>query len=141
MPKHKVFVSYDHDNDARYKNMLLAWDANDDFDFQIDSVGPDVAIDSEDAARVKAALTAKMKQGTHLLVLVGAQSSKSAWINWEVDRATDSDVKLKLAAVKLAKDNPSPAGLLGMGTSWATSFERDRIVEALNAATNTYKKP
>lgn len=140
MPKHKVFVCYDHDIDARYKNMLVAWDANPSFDFQIDSVGPDVAIDSKDAGRVKAALTAKMKEGTHLLVLVGEETADSEWVNWEVDRATDADVKLRLAAVKLAKENTSPAGLLGMGTSWATSFERDRIVEALNAAANTYKK-
>lgn len=140
MAKHKVFVSYDHDNDNRYKNLLLAWDANPDFEFEIDSVGPDVAIDSKDAGRVKAALTAKMKSATHLLVLVGSETADSKWVDWEIDRATDSDVKLRLAAVKLARDNTSPDGLIGMGTSWATSFERDRIIDALNAAKNSYSK-
>jgi hypothetical protein len=28
--------------------------------------------------------------------------------------------------------------LLNAGTSWATSFERDRIIDALNRATNHY---
>jgi hypothetical protein len=132
--KPKVFVSYDHSEDAHYKRLLQAWDANPDFDFEFDSRGPDVAIDSTNAAVVKAALAIKMKSATHLLVLVGAKSSKSKWMTWEIGRAKESDIKLKLAAVKLAKDNETPAGLLNVGTSWATSFERDRVVEALKNA-------
>lgn len=134
MAKPKVFVSYDHSEDAHYKRLLQAWDANPDFDFEFDSRGPDVAIDSRDASVVKAALTAKMKDATHLLVLVGTKSSNSSWIAWEVDRAKQSDIKLKLAAVKLSKDNESPSGLLNAGTSWATSFTRDQVVAALKNA-------
>ncbi len=134
MAKHKVFVSYDHSEDVHYKRLLQAWDANSSFDFEFDSRGPDVAINSSDSGSVKAALTTKMKSATHLLVLVGAKSSKSSWMTWEIDRAKQSDTNLKLAAVKLAKDNVIPSGLLGVGTSWATSFERDRIVDALNNA-------
>ena len=140
MGKLKVFVSYDHSEDAAYKRLLQAWDANDSFDFEFDSRGPNVAIDSADAAAIKASLTTKMKSATHLLVLVGEKTSTSSWIKWEIERAKMDDVKLKLAAVKLTKDSVSPAGLLGVGTSWATSFTRDRVVEALAAATNTYGK-
>ena len=138
MAKKKVFVSYDHSEDAHYKYLLQAWDANPDFEFEFDSRGPNVAIDSTNAATIKQSLTRMMKDATHLLVLVGAKSSTSKWITWEIERAKQSDTKLKLAAIKLAKSNTSPAGLLNAGTSWATSFERDRIVEALAAATNTY---
>lgn len=134
MAKTKVFVSYDHSEDAHYKRLLQAWDANSDFDFEMDSRGPDVAVNSTDAAVVKAALTTKMKSATHLLVLVGAKSHKSEWVAWEIERAKQPDTKLKLAAVKLAKENVSPFGLLSCGTAWATSFERDRIIEALKAA-------
>src|SRR5260221_10178719 len=119
MAKPKVFISYDHSEDAHYKRLLQAWDANPEFDFAFDSRGPDVAIDSRDAGVIKAALTTKMKEATHLLVLVGAKSARSSWIAWEIDRAKQSDVHLKLAAVKLGKDNPTPAGLLNVGTSWA----------------------
>src|SRR3954470_17259294 len=84
MAKPKVFVSYDHSEDAHYKRLLQAWDANPDFDFEFDSRGPNVAIDSKDAAAVKAALATKMKSATHLLVLVGVKSSKSKWITWEI---------------------------------------------------------
>jgi len=138
MAKTKVFVSYDHSEDANYKRLLQAWDANESFDFEFDSRGPNVAIDSSDAAVIKAALTKKMQTATHLLVLVGEKSSSSSWMAWEISRAKQSDLKLKLAAVKLAKANVTPAGLLNSGTSWATSFERDRIVDALAAATNSY---
>ena len=75
-----------------------------------------------------------MKTATHLLVLVGDKSYTSDWIKWEIERAKQSDIKLKLTAVKLAKANVTPSGLVNVGTSWATSFERDRIVEALRAA-------
>ncbi len=134
MAKTKVFVSYDHSEDAHYKRLLQAWDANDSFNFEFDSRGPDVAINSSDAATIKSALTTKMKSATHLLVLVGAKSHESKWMTWEIDRAKQEDVKLKLAAVKLAKSNTTPAGLLNVGTAWATSFERDRLVEALKSA-------
>jgi hypothetical protein len=138
MPKQKVFVSYDHSEDAHYKRLLQAWDANPDFDFDFDSRGPNVPIDSSDAAVIKQALTRMMKSATHLLVLVGAKSSKSKWMSWEISRAKETDIKLRLAAVKLARENETPASLLGVGTSWASSFERDRIVEALKQAKNNY---
>ncbi len=83
---------------------------------------------------MKAALVKTMKTATHLLVLVGEKSASSDWINWEIARAKESDVKLKFAAVKLTKESVSPPGLLNVGTAWATSFERDRIVEALKIA-------
>jgi len=138
LAKTKVFVSYDHSEDVHYKRLLQAWDANADFEFDIDSRGPNVAIDSTDAGPVKTALTKMMMSATHLLVLVGEKSNKSTWMHWEIDRAKQSDVKLKLAAVKLAKDNVTPTGLLNVGTAWATSFERDRIVDALKNATVGY---
>jgi hypothetical protein len=138
MANTKVFVSYDHSEDVHYKRLLQAWDANPDFDFEFDSRGPNVAIDSDDAAVVKAALARLMKGATHLLVLVGEKSNSSKWMKWEIDRAKQSDIKLKLAAVKLSKNNITPAGLLNVGTAWATSFERDRIVEALKAAKAGY---
>ena len=138
MPKKKVFVSYDHSEDVLYKRLLQAWDANPEFDFEFDSRGPNVPIDSSDSGKIKQSLTTMMKGATHLLVLVGAKTSSSSWVTWEIARAKESDVKLRLAAVKLAKANLTPAGLLNVGTSWATSFERDRIVEALEKATNGY---
>ena len=33
MAKPTVFISYDYDHDRHYKNLLLAWDKNKEFDF------------------------------------------------------------------------------------------------------------
>ena len=134
MAKTKVFVSYDHSEDAHYKTLLQAWDANPNFDFEFDSRGPNVAINSENAATIKASLASKMKSATHLLVIVGSKSNLSQWMAWEIDRAKQSDTKLKLSAVKLAATNTTPSGLLGVGTAWATSFTRDKIIDALSEA-------
>jgi len=139
MAKKKVFVSYDHSEDAHYKYLLQAWDAHPDFDFEFDSRGPNVAINSTNASVIKTRLTTLMKEATHLLVLVGEKSHSSSWMAWEIARAKERDVRLKLAAVKLAKANATPAGLLNVGTSWATSFERERIVNALASAQIGYQ--
>jgi hypothetical protein len=138
MAKPLVFVSYDHSEDVHYKRLLQAWDANPDFDFEFDSRGPNEPIDSTNSATIKQTLVRMMKGATHLLVIVGAKSSKSKWMSWEIERAKADDVKLKLAAVKLGQSNDTPSGLLGVGAKWATSFERDRIVAALKEAKNEY---
>lgn len=134
----KVFVSYDHSEDVHYKRLLQAWDANTSFDFEFDSRGPDVPINSEDAGRIKAALTAKMKDADYLLVIVGKKTYTSNWVTWEIERAKQSDVKLRLAAVKIDRENTTPSGLIGVGTSWAYGFTLENIVAALNGATNNY---
>jgi hypothetical protein len=79
-----------------------------------------------------------MKTATHLRVLVGAKSYTSKWMAWEIQRAKKPDLTLRLAAVKLNKENITPPGLLGVGTAWATSFTRDRIVQALKDARVNY---
>jgi hypothetical protein len=34
MAKKRIFISFDYDNDLHYKNLLLAWDKNKEFDFE-----------------------------------------------------------------------------------------------------------
>lgn len=73
-----------------------------------------------------------MQKASHLLVIVGAKSYTSSWIEWEINKA--KELGLKIAAVKINNAYSSPASLLGCGTSWATSFTKDKIIEALNNA-------
>lgn len=138
MAKKKVFVSYDHSEDLKYKNLLRAWDANENFDFEFDQRSPNEPIDSESATKIKQALTQKMKECDYLLVIVGEKSHKSKWMTWEISRAKESDIKLKLAAVKIDGANTTPPGLLGTGTAFAQSFTLANIVSALDKATNIY---
>lgn len=138
MAKKKVFISYDHSEDAHYKYLLSAWDANSNFEFEFDNRSPSVAIDSTDAVVIKAALTRMMKEADYLLVIVGKKTYTSKWVTWEIDRAKQSDVKLKLAAVKIDRTYTTPPGLLGVGTSWAYSFLQSSVIDALNSAKNNY---
>ena len=71
MAKKTIFISYDYDNDRNYKNMLLAWDANKEFDFGFTDHSVDVSIDSTDAAAIKRAISAKINNATYFLCIVG----------------------------------------------------------------------
>lgn len=138
MAKKKVFVSFDHSEDLLYKNLLKAWNSNPNFDFEFDQRSPDVAINSSNAPTIQASLTAMMKQADYLLVIIGAKSSNSSWMNWEIQRAKQLDVKLKLVGVKLNYLNTTPSGLLNSSTSFANSFTQSDIIDALNKANNNY---
>ena len=136
MSGRKTFVSYDHSEDEEYKRLLKAWDANTSFDFDFDSRDPKVLIDSSDASVIKDELTAKMKAADYLLVIVGEKTYTSKWVKWEIRRAMESDVKLKLAAVKIRSYYQFPDGL--EHASIALNFTLNDIVNALNRATNYY---
>ena len=129
----KVFVSYDHSEDVHYKDLLRAWDANTDFDFEFDLRSPNVAIDSFNASVIQASLTKKMKESDYILVIIGEKSYSSKWMKWEIDRAKQSDTNLKFAAVKIKLGNTNPSGL-PTGSAIAYGFELSKIVQALNSA-------
>lgn len=109
-----------------------AWDANTSFDFEFDSRGPNVPIDSIDASVIKGALTTKMKDADYLLVIIGEKTYTSKWVRWEISRAKESDIKLKLAAVKIKSYYQLPDDLIGASIS--SNFTLDGIVQALNNA-------
>lgn len=132
MAKKKIFVSYDYDNDRHYKNLLLAWDKNSEFDFAMNDQSADVSIKSDDAAAIKRAISAKINAATYFLCIIGTKTSKSDWVAWEIDKA--KDLSKRLVAVKTSSTNDTPAGLLGAGASWAMSFTFDAIKKAVDNA-------
>jgi hypothetical protein len=129
MAKVSVFVSYDYDNDKHYKNILVAWDANKDFDFSIYDVSVDVSVDSTDAAAIKRVISQRIASADRFLCIVGKSTSKSGWVNWEISKA--KELKKKLVGVKIESTNTSPSGLLDSGTAWAMSFTSEGIKKAL----------
>jgi hypothetical protein len=48
-----IFVSFDYDNDANYKNMLIAWDKNRNFDFTFYDGSLRESINSTNAEYIK----------------------------------------------------------------------------------------
>lgn len=132
MAKPQLFISYDYDNDKHYKNILLAWDKNDEFDFAFSDHSADVSIQSTNADAIKRAISAKINSATHFLCIVGSRTSSSGWVTWEIDKA--KELKKKLVAVKTDPDNKTPSGLLNAGASWAISFTFDAIKKAIDFA-------
>lgn len=129
--KKKVFISYDYENDKHYKNLLLAWDANRQFDFYISDYSADVSINSTDAGVIKRTISNYINHITVFLVIVGKNTSKSSWVKWEIEKAVE--LGKKIVAVKTDKDNTTPLELYGVGASWALSFTQDAITKALNS--------
>jgi hypothetical protein len=133
MPSKKhIFISYDYDNDKHYRNLLSAWDKNDEFDFEFYDGSLNVAVDSEDAAYIKSVIKPKIQVSSHLLCLVGEHTHESEWIDWEIEKAIEFGKKL--IGVKIQKANETPPALLGKGATWALSFTFDSIKDAVDSA-------
>lgn len=132
MAKPKIFISYDYDNDKHYKNLLVAWDKNNEFDFTFSDHSTDVSIQSTNADAIKRAISAKINSATHFLCIVGAKTSRSRWVAWEIEKA--KELEKKLVMVKTASDNTTPSGLLNAGASRAMSFTFDAIKKAIGGA-------
>ena len=138
---HKVFVSFDYENDKQYKYLLEAWHANSDFDFVFSDVTPS-EINTNDIGRIKAGLTTKIILATHTLVIIGKEANKvhkdsrlighRNWINFEIYQS--KLYSKKLAAVKLSTYYVDPEELMLANVSWAFSFTEDAIIRALNQA-------
>jgi len=132
MAKKKVFISYDYDNDKHYKNLLLAWNANKEFDFSLYDQSVDVSVDSTDAAAIKRVISTKINNSTYFLCIIGKHTHKSNWVAWEINKAVE--LKKKIVAVKTAKDNEAPSEILGVGAEWALSFTFESIKNAIDRA-------
>ncbi len=132
MTKKTIFISYDYDYDKHWKNLLVAWDKNGEFDFAFYDASVDVSVDSTDAAAIKRVISARINGATHFLCIVGKHTHKSGWVKWEIEKAVD--LRKKLIAVKTAVENTSPDAILEVGASWAMSFTFDAIKKAVDEA-------
>lgn len=136
--KKKVCVSFDYSEDAKYRNLLKAWNENPNFDFNISDKTPD-EINTDDYARVKAVLTSRIKEADCLLVVVGKKTDtrhprsyeigEKNWQIWEMKKA--KDLGKKLVAVKIDSSYTSPDELQNSGASWAMSFTLEEIIKKL----------
>ncbi|MBF0706025.1 TIR domain-containing protein [Alkalihalobacillus hwajinpoensis] len=130
MTNKNVFVSFHYGLDKHYKNLLNAWDANTAFNFKFTDRSVKVPINSNNASVIRAGITKKMKTARYCLVIVGQETHKSQWVDWEIRKA--KELGLKLIGVKISNSNPSPSALLGSNATWARSFSQEGIIKALN---------
>ena len=141
MATKRVFISFDYDHDRNYRYLLKALAVNGRIDLDFDDLTPE-AIESSDVSRVKAVLTSKIRQATHILVIVGAHANsyhpdreaigERNWQWWEIKKGVSENKKL--IAVKISRSNNPPDPLYGQGATWANSFAVDSIIRAIDAA-------
>ena len=137
--KPKVFVSFDYDNDVHYKRLLEAWNANSRFQFTFHDKTPQ-EIQSNDIGRIKAVLTTKVQEASHVLVLVGkhanqthADSSKIGCKNWIYFECQQAILyKKKIVAVHLEQNNQLPSILIGAKGEEVYGFNPAEIIKALS---------
>lgn len=131
----KIFISYDYDNDKAYKNMLLAWSSSNQPYFKelvFEDGSTDVSINSTDPAAIKRAISRRMNTCGYFLSLIGSETHKSSWCNWEIEKA--KELGMKLIAVKIAVNNQSPSGIKNSNARWALTFSFESIKNAINNA-------
>jgi len=138
MVKKKVFVSFDHDNDRQYKNLLEEWNKDSDFEFYFNNLSPN-EIKKEDIPRVKNTLASKISQTTYTFVIIGKEANKESkhqaeigyknWQNFEI--AMSKANKNKLVGIKLDKKFESPDELVGCGAKCTMSFTQEAIFKVL----------
>ena len=117
----------------QYKNLLLAWSANDLFaDFYINDQSVTEPVDSDRAAPIKRAISAKISAATGLLCIVGKKTYTSRWVAWEINKAVE--LHKMIIAVKVEKDCTTPDTLYGVGATWALSFNFAAIKKAIEDA-------
>lgn len=139
--KPRVFVSFDYTDDKQYKFLLEAWNKNPRFEFVFDDGTPE-EIDSTNVGRIKAALTLKIKDATHTLVIVGKNANKphrqrnlisyKNWINFEI--AKSLELGKRIAVVKIDRMNESPEELINANAFYCYSFTEANIINALQQA-------
>src|SRR5688500_2309983 len=120
MASPRIFISYDYDNDKHYKNLLVAWDRNDLFDFTFYDASVDISVNSTNAAYIKRVIKGRIDSSTHFLCLIGERTWLSDWVSWEIDTAVE--LRKKLVAVKIDNSYTSPIEIVGVGASWSKSF-------------------
>ncbi len=125
----RIFISYDYDNDRIYKNLLLAWDKNSEFNFSFYDESVDVSVNSDAAAVIRRVISGKIRNANHFLCIVDTNTHQSDWVEWEIRKAIE--LNKKIVAVKIKSTNSTPTALFGNTRAWAMSFTFDSIQKSI----------
>jgi hypothetical protein len=135
----KIFISFDYDNDKHYRNLLNALNQNSQFDLMFEDTSCN-AINSNDVSVVKGAITFKIRQATHTLVIVGPYADErhkdyqligyKNWIIYEIEKSKECGNQL--IAIKIDRLYTSPFELFNTNTKWAMSYNVEAITKANN---------
>ncbi len=128
-----VYVSYDHEHDGYYKEVLETWAKMPDFPRFIFNDEPGTsAVDSEEAEPLKRVIQGKIKAANAFLCVVGKETNASDWVNWEIKTAIDMDKRMIVA--RIDRESVAPDVLSEVGPTSALSFTFEGIKRAIDEA-------
>lgn len=104
MNKHKVFISYHHDNDQNYKEFLVG--LNEQYDLFVDySVRDGEIDDNKTAEQIRVQIRDEfIKDATVLILLCGKETRKRKHVDWEIHAAmfdTEKNPKMGMVVINL----------------------------------------
>jgi hypothetical protein len=133
----RVFLSYDYENDGRYKDILVTWSRQPDFaHFFVNDQPVTVPVDSEDAEPLKRVVAARINAATAFLCIVGAKTCTNGWVEWEIKKA--DELGKRMIAVRINRDCTVPEVLSDIGATCALSFTFEGIRRAIDEAYGGY---
>ncbi len=126
-PPPSTFISHHHGPDGWYKDAVLEYADEGLLPIRDNSVSSPIR--SRDPSRIKADLTRRVRESDLLMVVVGCNTHKRAYVRHEIQRAVEADKPI--VAVKLNRSHRSPPELLGVGASWAMGPSVESVTRAL----------
>ena len=132
----KIFISYDCDKDRHNKELLNAWSKHKNIDFKIKDVSTDVSINSKDANYIKKCITKDIESCDMFCVLIGKDTHKSKWIEFEIQKAFE--LNKKIIGILIDKSNKPPENFIKYSDSLSKEFSLDKIMRLIEGTGSEY---
>lgn len=129
MAKH-VFLSFVIE-DADLVTLFRGQAKNKNSDLAFDDYSVREPINSTNAPYIKTKITEKITDSSVLICLIGYDTHKSDWVDWEIRKAVE--LRKKIIGVRLHSDltrDQAPAALISAGAT-VLNWEIDKIVSAI----------
>jgi MTH538 TIR-like domain (DUF1863) len=129
MAKH-VFLSFVI-KDVDLVTLFRGQAKNKNSDLAFDDYSVREPINSTNAPYIKTKITEKITASSVLICLIGYDTHKSDWVDWEIRKAVE--LKKKIVGVRLDSDSTrdrAPAALISAG-AMVLNWEIDKIVSAI----------
>jgi hypothetical protein len=123
----RVFLSFQNE-DRRYADLIDAWAANDNDDFNLYNERLRIAVNSSQAEYIKSRLRPKIDRASVLLCIIGTGTARSEWVNWEIAYAKRCGKKL--VGVLTQPSNARPREIQNAGATFI-AYGRDAILRAI----------
>jgi hypothetical protein len=129
----QVYLSYDHQNDGYYRDVLVSWSKMPGFvQLWVTDQPPAGSPDSAEAEPVKLVLAKRIAAASGLLCVVGPNSASDRWMQWEIKKA--DELGKRIIAVRTNRDCAVPELLSDIGATCAMSFTFEGIRRAVDEA-------